>query len=354
MKRKVLALIIAVTMIGMVFAGGKTDSGAQSGAQKKLVFQYLTNSLANDWQQNILAALKELGEQNNFEITAQDPNRNIETQLRQIDAAVIQKIDGAFLFIADEGSAPAAVAKLNDAGIPVIGETLKLQDGNGNVIAPYVELNAEAVGNNIGQWVVDNWRSTGVDLSNLNTVGVIKNTNSRQQSDINRANGFTNAIKKGFPTLRDANILMADVAAETGSTDLMEASYKQVSALITAHPEMTAWVIIGTVDYYAVGAARAIQAAGLESRTIIVSPGGEMTIPEWEKGPDVSPCLRAVCYYNAMDFAKYMVEGMLAMCRDGKDASQILTQFIDPGQKYAVVKISGVMVTRNNYKDYLR
>jgi L-arabinose transport system substrate-binding protein len=352
MKRKVVALVIAMALVGSVFAGGNKDSGAQSG-QKKLVFKYLTNSMGNDWQQTVFAALKELGDQYNFEITAEDPGRNIQTQLNQIDAAILQRIDGAFLFIVDEGSAPAAIAKLNDAKIPVIGETLKLQDGNGRVIAPYVELNAEAVGNNIGKWMVDNWRSTGVNLSNLNTVGVIRATNSRNQSDMNRAVGFTNAIKAGFPTLREANYFMADIGAESG-TNLAEFSYNQVSAVIGAHPEMTAWLIIGTVDIYAIGAARAIQAAGLESRTIIASPGGEMTRPEWDKGPNVSPCLRAVCYYTAMDFAKYMVEGMLAMCRKGKKAEEILPQFIEPGQKYAVVKVSGTMVTRDNYKQYER
>ena len=36
--------------------------------------------------------------------------------------------------------------KLNSAEIPVIGEILKLKDGEGNNIAPYVELDAVGVG----------------------------------------------------------------------------------------------------------------------------------------------------------------------------------------------------------------
>ena len=352
MKRKVLALVIAMAMVGTVFAGGKTDSGAQSGAQKKLVFQYFVTSYAVEWMQQIHAALQELGAQNNFEVTVADANRNIENQLQQIDAAAVQRIDGAFLFVVDEGSAPAVISKFDQAGIPVFGETLKLQDGSGNVIAPYVELDAMGVGSNAGKWVADNWKSTGVDLSNLATVGVIKNTNSRYRSDLDRVDGFVKGFKAGFPAFSDSNIFMADCAAETGSQDMTEASYKQVAAILGTNPNITAWVIFGSVDHYALGAARAVEAAGVENRTILVSSGGELAVKEWDN--NTTPCWKAICYYSAMDYAKYMTEGMLAICRDGKKATDILPQFKEAGQRFPVVKVTGTMATRETYKSIMR
>lgn len=45
--------------------------------------------------------------------------------------------------------------KLNSAEIPVIGEILKLKEGEGNNIAPYVELDAVGVGEKCAEWVIE-------------------------------------------------------------------------------------------------------------------------------------------------------------------------------------------------------
>jgi ABC-type sugar transport system substrate-binding protein len=354
MKRKVLALLMAIVTGSALFAGGRTDSGSaqQSGGQRKLVFEYFATSFAVEWIQQIGDLLKEEGKKYNFEVLTADANRSIETQLSQIDAAIVQKIDGAFIMVVDEGHAPAVVSKFNEGGIPVIGESMKLQDGNGNVIAPYVELFAEDVGAKCGKWVSDNWKSTGVDLSNMATVGVINNTNSRYRTDFNRVSGFMDALKTGFPNLRDSNVFVADCAAETGSRDNTEASYKQVSAVLSAHPEITAWVVFGSGDMYAQGAVRAIEASGVENKTILVSSGGEQAVKEWAN--NAAPSWRAACYYSPQDWVDRLVAGMLEICREGKTGADIFPEFKKPGQNYSVIQISGNMVTPVNYKEFVR
>lgn len=336
-----------------VSSAPESSAPAESGgadAGEKLVFEYFATSMTVEWIQQIEAALKTLGESNNFEVLSADANRDINTQLSQIDTAIEQKIDGAFLFIVDEGSAPAAVEKFNAAGIPVIGETLKLQDGDGKNIAPYVELDAAGVGGNCGKWVVENGAACGVDLSDLSKVGVIQNTNSKYQSDLARIDGFMEELKAGFPDLPDSNVFMADCAAEATSNDNTEASYNQVTAIISAHPEIESWIIMGSVDSYAMGACRAVEAAGVEEKTILVSAGGELAIKEWAN--ESGACWRATCYYDAMDFAEKMVEGMLGVCRDGQTAGEIYSDAKADGEDFAAVKISGNMCTAENYQDF--
>ena len=303
-----------------------------------------------EWIQQIEAALKTLGEEYNFEILTGDANRDITTQLSQIDTAIGQGIDGAFLFVVDEGSATAAVDKFDEAGIPVIGETLRLQDGDGNNIAPYVELSSFDVGKNCGTWVVENWESTGVDLSDLSKVGVIQNTNSVYQADLERIDGFMEGLLEGLD-IPESNVYMADCAAQSTSNDNTEASYTQVAAVLSAHPEMEAWIIMGSVDSYAMGACRAVEAAGLEDKTILVSAGGELAVKEWANG--AAPCWRATCYYNAMDFAEQMVEGMLSIVRDGVPATDIYPDYKEEGQEYAAYRISGNMCTAENFEEYV-
>ena len=339
--------MISLFLCAAIATGGIGSVNVFASSEEKLVFEYFNTSMTVEWIQHIDEALRELGEENNFEVLNGDASRDINTQLSQVDTAINQGIDGAFLFVVDEGSATAVVDKFNYAGIPLIGETLKLKDGEGNNIAPYVELDAFNVGKNCGEWIVENKDTTGVDLSDVSKVGIIQNTNSKYQSDLTRIDGFMSGIEElGVPK---ENVFMADCAAEASSSDNTEASYNQVSAILSAHPEIASWIVMGSVDSYAMGAARAIEAGGMQDKTILVSAGGELAIQEWANG--AAPEWKATCYYDAMDFAEQMVAGMLEITRNGKTAEEIYPEFLEEGQKYAAVEISGNMATPDNYKD---
>ncbi|TQI66998.1 substrate-binding domain-containing protein [Clostridium sp. KNHs216] len=361
--KKPVRVLLAIAMVLCITLGGCTDAGTVSGSQappeisggsvgeKKLTLEYFATSMTVEWIQQVEAALKKLGEEENFELLSADANRDINAQLSQIDTAIEQKIDGAILFVVDENSAPAAVEKLNAAKIPVIGESMKLQDGGGSNIAPYVELDSYNVGVRCADWVSQNYKSCGADFSDLSKVGLISNTNSKYRPDVLRTDGFREAFVKAFPGLPKSNIFMADCAAEATSNDNTEASYKQVSTVISSHPDIEYWVIMGAVDNYAMGACRAVEAAGVEDRTILVSAGGELAVKEWANG--TGKAWRAVCYYDAMNFAKVIVDGMVGILRDGKSPEEIYPDYKQAGQKYAAVKITGNMCTSEDYKQYV-
>jgi L-arabinose transport system substrate-binding protein len=330
-----------------------TEEASASAAEntEPLTIEYFATSFAVQWMQDVQAALEELGKENNFTLLTADANRDINEQLSQIDTAINQGIDGAVLFVVDEGSATAAVEKFNEAGIPVIGETLKLKDGEGKNIAPYVELDALAVGGKCATWVVENYQSYGVDLSDLSKVGFIANTNSKYRSDLNRIQGFKDVFLAAFPDMPESNMFVADCAAEASLNDNTEASYNQVSAVLAANPGIEYWIIMGSVDSYAMGAVRAVETAGLEDKTILVSSGGELAVQEWANGS--AKCWRATCYYSAMDFAEAIVDGLMKQIRDGVAATDLYPEFKTEGQDYAAVEISGVMCTPDDYTQYV-
>lgn len=360
--RKSLTIILCMTLFMGTLAGYSVCAFAEdtstasestetvSSDEETLVFEYFNLTMAVEWIQQIYDALEELGEEYNFTVLNADANYDIEQQMTQVDTALLQGIDGAFLFIVDEGSASAVVEKFDDAGVPVIGETLTLKNEDGVNIAPYVELDAEAVGAECAYWVAENWESCDVDMSDMSKVGVILNTNSKFTSDLNRSAGFESALKESLPDIPEENYITADNGS-TGTDDDSENSYNLVSAQLSAHPEIETWIVIGTVDNYALGACRAIEAAGLEDSTILVSCGGESAVKEWAN--DSAECWRAACYYSAMDFAEVMVEGMLQICREGYSASEIYDDYRIDDEEYAAVGISGTMITSENYTDYV-
>lgn len=370
--KKVISILMCGIMVMALGGCGSSDSGSKEAAStstpdasaetteaakapaegdEKLTFEYFTLSMGIEWIQQIDEALKELGEENNFEVLTGDADYDINEQLSQVSTAVGQGIDGAFLFVVDEGSATAVVDKFDEADIPVIGETLKLQDGNGDNIAPYVELDAESVGGECGKWVCGNYESCGVDMSDMSKVGVIAVTSSKYQSDLGRRDGFLNEIKAGLPDIPENNYYLADIASETNDDESQNA-YNVVSPLLAAHPEIESWLMIATTDHFGVGACRAIEAAGMEDQTILVSCGGEFAVKEWDN--ESAKCWKAACYYDAMDFVKIMVEGMLEICREGKDASEIYDEYRDGDETYAAVGITGSMITTDDYKEHVR
>ncbi len=375
MKKMVLVLVIAVFVFASfacdsqtstasspdtesVSASESTEAATESVAEsaaddeEKLTITYFAISMTNQWLQNIEKALKYLGEENNFEVLTADANFDADTQLSQIDTMISQGIDGAVLFVVDEAEAPAAVEKFQEANIPVIGETLKLQDAEGINIAPYVELDAFNCGEMCGTWVIENYESLGFDFSDLSKVGYIANTKSIFQSDLTRVDGFEDAFFTAFPDLPEENKFLADVAAEASSSDDTEASFNQVSAILAANPDIETWVIFGSVDDYALGACRAVENAGLVENTLLTSTGGERAVQEWANG--AAEEWRATCYYDALDDAILVVDGLMQMIRDGVTAEELWPELREEGQTISVARFSGEMCTKDDYEQYVK
>jgi ABC-type sugar transport system substrate-binding protein len=112
---------------------------------------------------------------------------------------------------------------------------------------------------------------------------------------------------------------------------------------------MKKWVLFGAVDDYALGAIRAVEAAGAADNSALVSCGGERAIPEWKEGR--TGVWKACVYYSAMDFAIPICDALLEMV-NGTPATDIFKDKIEAGQEYGDFKISGNVVTPENYEEF--
>ncbi len=324
-----------------------SDTGS---TDDEIVIALMMKSLASEWNQNIEASLIELGEEYHFRVLTFDCGGDAATMLDQMNDAVNQNVDAFFMHIAEEGIAEAAVEIANEAGIPIIGESLPLKDGNGNWLAPCVVLNAAGCGEVDAQWVYDNWKSTSADLSDQSAVGVIMVTNSLTENAVLRQNGATEKLQELFPDIPAENYYVADISAS--SSDYTEGGYTETSAVLAAHPDLEAWIVIGVQDDYALGACRAIEETGNAEKTIMMSMGGEQAIPEWKAGT-TAPWY-GCCYYTAMDFTRPVVEGLLSVVRGEASLKDVFSDNIEAGQTYGTQTISGYVITYENYTEYVR
>lgn len=330
----------------------KEETKGKEGTEKKkdVTIALMMKSLSSEWNQNIEESLIELGDEFGYKVLTFDADADAATQLDQLNDAINQGVDAIFMHVADEGVAEAASELAQEAGIPMIGESLPLKDGDGNWLNPCVVLNAAGCGTVAADWVADNWKSTGVDLSNPADVGVILITNSLTENAVLRHKGAMEEMKVKFPEIPEENYYIADISAS--SADYIEGGYAETGAVLASAPNMKSWVVIGVQDDYAVGGCRAIEEAGIVDDTILVSLGGEQAIPEWDGGT-TKPWYACV-YYTAMDFTRPVVEGLMSVVNGESTLEEIYSDNIAEGQKYGTKTISGYAITYENYKEYIK
>lgn len=371
MKRKLMAVLLGMAVTMSLVACGSSSKTEETPASSKpeasteapaeasepvadnngdgeVVIALMMKSMASEWNQSIEENLLKLGEEKGYTLLTFDADGDSAKQLDQLNDAINQGVDAIFMHIADEGIAEAAAEAVAAAGIPMVGESLPVKDGDGNWLCPCAVLNAAGCGTVAADWVVDNWESTGVDLSDPTKVGVALVTNTLTENAVLRHEGAKAELQAKMPEIPEENYFIVDISA--GSNDYVEGGYNETSAVLTAHQDMKAWVVIGVQDDYALGACRAIEENGNVDNTILVSLGGEQAIPEWDGGT-TKPWFATV-YYTSMDFVEPCVDGLLSVVNDGAKLEDVFSDNIAEGQTYGTKLISGQAITYENYKEH--
>jgi ABC-type sugar transport system substrate-binding protein len=378
MKKRIIAISLCLLMV-FVFAACKdkgdsadtppandssseetgddaADPGADTGDApaddgEKLKIAYFGGGMQATWLQNILKAMTELGEENGFEVINADAEWDGDKMLSQIDTLLDQGIDGASIFLVDASLGPAVYERFAAADVPLAFDTMEIMV-DGKYAAPGVISDVIGMGRIPAEWVIENVDDIGLNSSDWSKTGLMLGTNSIFPPTDDRAIEFRRVFTEAFPDFPEENIFLNDVAADPNRPDDTEGSFNQAMANFTANPQIEQWLVYASVDDYGVGIARAIEANNLQSKAKLISCGGERAMPEWISNPSVNEYWIAELYFNAMEYAEYVVEALMGMIKEGKDAKDVLTDFKSEGEEYGVVEITGRMVTPDTYEEY--
>jgi len=331
MKRKSISLLVGCLLVVSMFAGcgtqGKSDSTATSAKKDKAVIAGIYKAGDQVWFIDEGKAAKEMAlSMGASDFIFIDAKMNPDTYLQAVDNVIAQKVDGVVTCIPDQKLSQVVVNKLKEANIPVIAVDDALQNESGKKIAPWVGIDGEKIGQANGEWMAKYAVDNKLDTDNEAAVLIL--TMDTVSSCVPRTVGELEKFKEVLPNYSDSKIFKADY---DGTTDK---GFNAAAAIITAHPEIKKWMVMGANEEGTVGAVRALEQAGLDKNSCVVGLGGYLAKDEFKKS------------YSAMKAATYFSSNDIG----GTSVKELMDNIQNKTEIPEVKAVDAVIVTKDNYE----
>lgn len=327
MKKKMMSVLLCAATVGSLLAGSMTASAEDD----KLVVYGIYKAGDQTWFIDEGAAAQKAVEEAGGEFIFVDAKMNPEEYLKAIDNAIANNASGIVTCIPDQTMSQAVVDKAEEAGIPIVAADDALQDADGNKLAPWVGINAYVIGEANGEWIAN--YAIENELVGEEGVGLLLMTMDTVSSCVPRAEGEYDKFTELCPDFPEENIFKADY---DGTTDKGNTA---AAAVITANPQITTWLVTGANEEGCIGAARALESAGLDADACVVGLGAYMAKDEWNtKGAD-GTCVKASAYFSADQVGAGSVEVLLDMIAGEEPVME--------------TAVDAVVVTPEDYKDVM-
>ena len=148
----------------------------------------------------------------------------------------------------------SVVDKCNEAGVPIIAVDDGLIDTEGNKIAPWFGIDAYNIGYTAGEWMAD--YATENNLLEDPEVGLLYMTMETVSSCVPRTEGEQDAWADKVGDALSDRTYYADYVS------MSEEAYNSASAVITAHPEITKWLVMTPSENGVLGCGAVLEEQG--------------------------------------------------------------------------------------------
>lgn len=291
MKRKLLACMMTVAMVGCAFTSmaSASETEAETAAAEASgellpgggsnIIYCITPSTSNVYFKTVQDVATEKGEELGYEVKCFSHDDDAAAQLELFEAAIS---DGAAAIVCDNAGADAsieAVQKAYDAGIPTFLVDREINE-TGIAAAQLVADNAQGAAAIAEAWVeAMNYEGKYAEL-----LGLESDTNCQVRSD-----NFHSVIDE-YPDLEM-------VAQQSANWDQTEA-YEKTEAILQSNPEITG-IICGN-DTMACGAVQACIDAGRDDIKIIGVDGSDDAGAYIKSGNMVGTALQQIALITEM------------------------------------------------------
>ena len=304
------------------------DSGAAADGDLLVYGIYKSGDQA--WFINEGAAAQARVEELGGTFTYVDAKMNPEEFLKAVDNAIANEADGIVACVPDQTMSQAVVDKCEEAGIPIVAADDALEV-NGEKLAPWVGIDGYNIGAANGEWLAN--YMTENNLVTDPEMGVLIMTMDTVTSCVPRAEGEIDKLTEMLPDLDESKIY------RDAALDCTDKGNTAAAAVITAHPEITKWMVTGANEEGCIGAVRALESAGLDADACVVGLGAYMAKDEWnDKGAD-GTCMKASAYFSETQV--------------GEGSIDVLMQLINGEEPTMETAVPATVVTPETYKEVM-
>lgn len=261
MKKKVISIVLALSMAAGLMACNASQGEAKSDTQKETTAKkeqtgdtaadtasdkkdfkigMVTYMMAQEWYQNIVAGAEEKAESMGIELTVADANNDAGKQVELVENMITKGVDAIIISPVDTKSLTTVVKKAQEQGIQVICESNKVEGAVTRVGIPDRECGITS-----GNWFAEYVKKNNIDPKIL-ILGYESLKNCK-----NRTEGFKEALKKSG--------IKYEIVSEVDGGFREESMNATIDAL-TAHPDINA--VFGINDDSTLGAVSAIKQVG--------------------------------------------------------------------------------------------
>lgn len=335
MKRSpLLSFCLACTII-LVAACSKqaapaADNAAAAPASGKIKIGYLVKQPEEPWFQYEWKGADKAAAQYGFELIKQGVQDG-EKVMGMIDNLAVAGAQGFVICTPDVRLGPAIMARAKQRNLKVIiVDDQFVQDGKFMTEVPYVGMSASRIGTKQGETLAAEMKKRGWAM---NETGVCAITFEELDTARERTDSSIAALKAaGFPEDRIFK-------AAQKSTDI-PGSYDAANVLLTQHPEVKRWLILGMNDSAVIGAVRAVESRGFTAETAIgVGINGTDCIDELRKA-------KPTPFFGSM---------LASAPQEGFQSSEMLYKWIKDGTQPPLdTRSEGMLITRENFEEVLK
>ena len=258
-----------------------------------------------------------------------DAKDQAELGVNLVNDAISKGAKGIAITVPDQAIGPAIGKAAADAGIPLIATDDPIEDEAGNPI-PFVGFDGTDMGNKVGEEAGRLLTESGW-LTDGSVVGML----AVEKQDLSVCELRTEAQKT---KLQEAG-LPADRIYDVASGATVDTANTAAGPVITAHPDVTKWVVTGCNDESVLGAINALAAAGVAPADIIgVGLGAYEACRPWAASQDSG--FKAALFISGLDV--------------GAAAAEVLYNNVVNGTAIPPTTVANTtIVTPENYTDVM-
>lgn len=337
---KTSSLFAAVLAASVLFFGCKkkesttelaaTPGAAASTSTAKVKIGFLVKQPEEPWFQYEWRGAEKAGAQYGFEVIKLGVADGEKT-MAAIDNIAVSGAQGFVICTPEVQLGPAIVNRAKQKGLKIVTvDDQFVSGGKFMTDVPYLGMSASKIGESQGKalynemkkrgWSGDDTAVCAITFEELNT--------ARERTD------------GSIAALKEAGIPAARIFKAPQKTTDIPGSFDAASILLTQHPEVKRWLILGMNDSAVMGAVRAVEARGFTAETAVgIGINGTDCLDELRK-PKPTP------FFGSM---------LVSAPWEGFRTAEILYQWIHDGKEPPLdTRTEGILITRENFEQVLK